>query len=71
MCVCVRERERESVSQTTFVNKSLFPSNESKRTKPSLLVKLALYIIIVINDELLAPQSEQTKHKNCCQCVRR
>ncbi len=59
------------MSQTTFVNKALFPSNESKRTKPSLLVKLALYIIIVINDELLAPQSEQTKHKNCCQCIRR
>ncbi len=62
-------------------NKARFPSNESKRTKSSLLDKLALNtteksekplnIIIFIYDKLLASQSEQTKLNKCCRCFQR
>ncbi len=35
------------------------------------MLEKPLIIIIFINDKLVAPQSEQMKHKKCCHCLRR
>ncbi len=74
---------KTGISHKTFANKAQFPSNESKRTKSSLPWKtVPLNITKNIGEDteykncnilhnLLAPQSEQTRHKKCYYYFRR